>query len=191
MGQKTKFYTGKGDRGDTARLGDTERLPKSSLLIDVIGTLDEATCALGMARAHSQSTLMQGEFPEIQRRLYRLMSHISATPATRETYAGLTETDVEWLENFIAHLEGEVPQIQGFVLPGDSIAGAACHMARGIVRRAERRLITFSETEPGIGAPNLAFVNRLSSLLFVAALLEDSLVKELPTMAKNQAEKTL
>lgn len=182
---QTGFYTGKGDRGDTARLGGEGRLPKSDALLDTIGAMDEATCAIGVARAQAQLPALQAILPEAQRRLYRLMSHLSATPALRATYSGVTEADVAWLEGQIAQLETDLPPLREFVVPGDSLAGAALHMARATVRRAERRLVEFMELEPGIGAPNLAFVNRLSSLLFVAALREDQLAGQALTLARS------
>ncbi|MGC9356421.1 MAG: cob(I)yrinic acid a,c-diamide adenosyltransferase [Anaerolineae bacterium] len=171
----TQFYTGKGDSGDTGRLGGEERLDKSDLLIDTIGTVDEATCAIGMARALAREPRVQKGLLEVQRRLYRLMSHISATPDLRKRYTGLTEADVAWLEDLIARLSEDAPEVKIFVLPGDSPGGAASHQARAVVRRAERRLVALAAVEPTIGAANLAFMNRLSSLMFVAALQEDRL----------------
>ncbi len=180
---KTLFYTGKGDRGNTSRLGGSERLPKSSALIDTIGALDEATSAIGLARAMAGDDALRADLLEVQRRLYRLMSHVSATPEARERYTGLADEDVAWLEEAIARLEEKVPQIQGFVVPGNSPAGAACHVARATTRRAERRVVALAEEEAAVGEANLAFVNRLSSLLFVAALREDALDGSPPTMA--------
>ncbi len=180
---ETMFYTGKGDRGDTARLGGTERLPKSDVLLETIGAMDEATAAIGLARALAQTGLLQEALPAVQRCLYRLMSHLSATPELRARYAGLAEADVTWLEALIAELEAELPPLRGFVVPGDSPASAAFHVARTMVRRAERRLAAFVACEPGIGAAHLAFVNRLSSLMFVAALYEDHVVGKPFTLA--------
>ncbi|MBN1921637.1 MAG: cob(I)yrinic acid a,c-diamide adenosyltransferase [Anaerolineae bacterium] len=182
---KTMFYTGKGDHGDTARLGGQGRLAKSDALIDTIGTMDEATCAIGLARAQVQDALLQETLPEVQRRLYRLMSHLSAAPELRETYVGVTAADVSWLEELIAQLEDTLPPLKDFVMPGDSLPGAACHLARSVVRRAERRLVEFAEIEPGIGASSLAFTNRLSSLMFVAALREDQLAGKSLTLARS------
>ena len=181
---KTLFYTGKGDRGDTARLGGKDRLSKSDALLNTVGTLDEATSAIGVARSLAQDTLLQDVLPEVQRRLSYLMAHLSAVPELRERYAGLSGADVIWLEELIARLESDIPPLDGFVLPGESPAGAACHLARAIVRRAERRLVACAEQEPGIGAANLAFVNRLSSLLFVAALREDGLAGRVVTSTR-------
>jgi cob(I)alamin adenosyltransferase len=171
---KTIFYTGKGDRGDTARLGGEGRLSKADVLLVTIGTIDEATAAIGMARAMSQVPDLKAFLTEVQRRLYRMMSHISASPESRERYPGLTDTDVAWLEAKIETVSETLPDLNGFVIPGDTPAGAAFHVARTVTRRAERQLVAFVEREPNVGAANLAFMNRLSSLMFVAALHEDT-----------------
>ncbi len=171
---KTTFYTGKGDRGDTARLGGEARISKADALLRTIGHVDEATSALGMARALAQDPDVQQLLPEVQRRLYRLMAHLSATPDARAGFSGLTDEDVAWLEAQIDALSAALPTLRDFVIPGDTPAGAAFHVARTVVRRAERRLVAFVEREANVGEANLAFVNRLSSLLFVAALREDT-----------------
>jgi len=181
--KKPLFYTGNGDRGDTGRLGGAARIAKSDALLEVLGAADEATAALGMARALGQSPPLAIALPLVQRHFYRLMAHLSATPEARTRYPGLTEADVAWLEATIAELAADLPPLHDFVLPGDSPAGAACHLARTAVRRAERQLVAFSEHEPGIGAANLAYVNRLSSLLFVAALREDQLAGKTSALA--------
>ncbi len=180
------FYTGKGDRGDTGRLGPG-RLPKDALLIETLGTFDEATSALGMGRAWAQDSEVRRVIPEVQRHLYRLMSHLSATAEARLQFSGLTQTELHWLEEELAGLEKNVPALQGFVLPGDSSAGAALHLARTVVRRAERRLVALmaQEDEAGIGEENLAYVNRLSSWCFVAALCEDQRAGQLSTPART------
>ncbi|MFP4393714.1 MAG: cob(I)yrinic acid a,c-diamide adenosyltransferase [Anaerolineales bacterium] len=186
---ETKFYTGRGDRGDTARLAAEARVPKSDLLIDTIGTLDEATSAIGLARSLAQAPALKQQLPVVQRHLYRLMSHLSAEASAREQYAGLAEEDVAWLEALIAELERDLPPLKGFVLPGDSAAGAACHVARTVVRRAERRLVALTDVESKIGAGNLAYVNRLSSLMFVAALHEDQLAGETSRLTAHQSDR--
>jgi cob(I)alamin adenosyltransferase len=170
---KSDFYTGKGDRGDTARLLGEARVPKSSTLIEAVGAMDEATCALGVARALVQSEDAREALVKVQRHLYLLMSHLSAVPEARSQYPGLSTLEVDWLEDTIAAVESDLPQLEDFVLPGDSHPGAACHMARTVVRRAERRAIALAEAESNLAAPNLAYLNRLSSLLFVLALQED------------------
>jgi cob(I)alamin adenosyltransferase len=171
-----RYYTGVGDGGDTARLGGQGRLSKNCILMNVLGDLDEATCAIGMVRAVANEPLLKTEIPIVQRHLYTLMAHLYALPEMRELYTGLLVDELTELEDLIARLSEGVPYPQDFVLPGDSESGAACHIARAIVRRAERHLVAFAELETGIGATNLAYVNRLSSLMFVAALREDMLL---------------
>lgn len=172
---KHNYYTGIGDRGDTARLGGMGRISKSSVLVNTIGALDEVTCAIGVVRSLAKEPTLATDLITVQRHLSALMSHLSAVPEMRERYSGVPDEALTWLEALIARLSDGVPWPEGFVLPGDSSAGAACHMARAIVRRAERNLVAFVELEEGIGSDNLAYVNRLSSLMFVTALREDML----------------
>jgi len=169
----SKFYTAKGDRGDTTRLGGNTRLPKSHALIEVIGSADEAMAAIGMARALAETAILKETLHTVQEHLVRLMAHLSATPDARARYPGLHDEDVTWLETRIADFETGLPPLHTFVLPGDSVAGAALHIARTAVRRAERCIVALAEIEPDIGMANLAYLNRLSSLLFVIALRTD------------------
>ena len=185
---KSAFYTAKGDRGDTGRLAGSERIAKSSAMIEAIGTIDEATSAIGMARALSQSDCLRAALLTVQRHVYGIMSHVSAVPEARDQYAGVTDEDLTWLQNLIADIEKHVPPLKDFVLPGDSQAGAAFHVARTIVRRAERRLVVFAEGEPGLAKVNLAYMNRLSSLMFVAALYENAARSTQPESAPRSAE---
>jgi cob(I)alamin adenosyltransferase len=170
---RSDFYTGKGDRGDTVRLNGSARVAKDSALIEAVGALDEATSAIGLARSLCGSAVLIEALPTVQRHIYRLAAHLSAVPDSRAEYPGLSDDDLVWLEALIAKLEADLPPLRDFVLPGESSAGAALHLARTIVRRAERRLVAFATLEPNVGGANLAYMNRLSSLMFVAALHED------------------
>ena len=145
------------------------------MLIDALGAIDEATSSIGVARAAAQSRKLCEILTKIQHHIINLMAHLSATPEARFRYPGIGKAEVTWLEENIAELEKLVPPLNGFVLPGDSPAGAAFHVARTVVRRAERQLVALIEKEPGIGPNNLPYLNRLSSLLFVAALVEDQI----------------
>jgi cob(I)alamin adenosyltransferase len=169
----SKFYTAKGDHGDTTRLGGDVRLSKSSLLLEAVGAVDEATSAVGMARAVVDDADLKATLRTVQEHFVRLMAHLSATPDARTRYSGPGTDDLVWLETCIADLEAGLPPLRAFVLPGDSPSGAALHLARTAVRRAERRVVALVESEPGINAFSLAYLNRLSSLLFVAALHVD------------------
>lgn len=175
------FYTGKGDQGETTRLEGKERIAKDSVAIEALGALDEASCAIGAARAWLQEPQRQDELRITQQHLSRLMTHISATPESRTRHAGIEELEIEWLEQRIAVCEEGLPPLKVFVLPGDTPANAACHVARAAVRRAERRLVTLYAQEPHIGSPNLAYLNRLSAFLFVLAL------RESPETSQTQA----
>jgi cob(I)alamin adenosyltransferase len=172
---KTNFYTRTGDKGTTARLGGQTRVKKTSQLINTLGTIDEATSNIGVARASAQYGELNRILLTAQRYIMTLMSHLSATPEARNTYKGLSDKEVTWLEEVIAELEQQIPPLNHFVIPGESRAGAAFHVARTVVRRAERMLRAFAETEPTFGQANLVFMNRLSSLLFVASLVEDQI----------------
>lgn len=169
------FHTGRGDDGATTRLGGQVRLSKSAPSIEAVGAVDEASAAIGMARALCRSSELATILAAIQRQLVQLMAHIAATPEARSSYQGLATADVAQLEAWMATLAEGLPPLKEFVLPGESVAGAALHVARTVVRRAERRLVALASEEPKVGASNLAYLNRLSSLLFVAALCEDLL----------------
>ncbi len=140
--------------------------------MEVVGTVDEASAAMGMVRASSDDEALDALLRAVQERLVRLMAHLSATPEQRRKYAGLTADDLAWLESAIAEHGKGLPPLREFVLPGSTPSEAACHLARTIVRRAERRLLALAAEEEGIGGANAAFLNRLSSLLFVLALRE-------------------
>ena len=168
------LYTGKGDHGDTTRLGGKQRILKSTALIEAVGTGDEASSAIGMARALVQDPERKAVLLKVQDHLWQLMSHLSATPDVRERYLGVSGDEVAWLEQVITQMEAALPPLTGFVRPGETVAGAALHVARTAVRRMERRIVAFAEVEPSIGASNLAYVNRLSSLMFAMALREDN-----------------
>lgn len=170
----SKFYTAKGDRGETARLGGEARLSKSSPPLEAVGAADEATSAIGMARALVDDATLKAMLRTVQEHFVRLMAHLSATPDARVQYPGPGAEELGWLEARIADLEAGLPPLRAFVLPGDSLPGAALHVARTAIRRAERRAVVLAEIEPGIDALSLAYLNRLSSLLFVAALQIDA-----------------
>ncbi len=165
-----KFYTGQGDNGATERLGGQRRLSKSGALFEALGDLDEANAALGSVRARLEEVELQATLLAAQQRLSRLMAHLSAAPRWRARYGGLTDADVEWLEAQITELTAGLPPLTEFVMPGATQTEAAAQVARTVIRRAERHLVALAELEPSVGTANLAFLNRLSALLFVVAL---------------------
>lgn len=158
------------------------------MLIEAVGAVDEATSAIGLARAGCRSQELRDTLVTVQAHLYRVLSHLSAAPAAREQYPGLSPDDVAWLEGRIAGIEDGLSPLKTFVLPGASLSGAALHVARTVVRRAERRVVALSELEPDLSQPTLTYLNRLSSLLFVAAVDEDRRSGTEPDIAKATQE---
>src|ERR1044071_4909942 len=128
------FYTSKGDDGTTNLLGEG-RVTKYHARIEAVGTLDESTAALGLARAqcldpHSSPILL-----EAQRDLYKLMAEVAATPENAEKFHFIDEARVAWLEQQKDEIRGEVEMPKEIIVPGDSVAGAALSLARTVIRR--------------------------------------------------------
>jgi cob(I)alamin adenosyltransferase len=169
----SQFYTGRGDNGYTGLLGPGS-VPKYDLRPEAYGTVDEAQAALGLARA-GDCTAQTGEILlTIQRDLYTLMAELASAGDDDSPFAGsITTAYVERLEEWLAELEEQVLMPGEFVVPGDSQPGALLHLARTVVRRAERLVVRLAN-EGLLGNPQVVrYLNRLSSLLFVLALGED------------------
>jgi len=159
-----KIYTRTGDDG-TSGLVDGSRVSKSGPRMTAIGEVDEANAAIGMAIAE----LIPGDLTEhllgIQNDLFDLGADL-ATPG--EVGLRIVASQVERLEQAIDVMNAELEPLQSFILPGGSLAVAALHLARTVVRRAERAAVTLNESEP-LNPQLLAYLNRLSDLLFVTA----------------------
>jgi len=181
----TRFYTQTGDDGYTSQLGEG-RLPKYHPRTEAVGAADEATAALGVARAASQTEETRTLLLAVQRDLYNLMAEIAATPENAPRFRLIDAERVAWLEGQIDRLSVRVEVPGEFIVPGDSPAGAALDLARTVVRRAERqvaRLIHNNEIE---NTQLLRYLNRLSSLCFILELLENITGGvEKPTLAKG------
>lgn len=181
----TKFYTQTGDDGFTGRLGKG-RLPKHHILIDAIGSIDEATSALGLARAQVRSEGTGELILNIQKDLYHIMAELSATPENAEKFRVVDAERLAWLEREIDHLTSSVDTPTEFIVPGDTRPGAALALARTIVRRAERRVAELQQVEQFENPIILPYLNRLSSLCFVLELSEiQSGGTAGPTLAKE------
>lgn len=167
------LYTGSGDEGNTALLGGS-RVPKWELQPQAYGALDEASSALGMARALTDRPETKEALVRAQRQLYRIMTELATGTGVEVKPAFLTtEGDVTALEEEIDRFGRDLQLGREFVLPGETSAGAAMDLARTIVRRGEREVARLAR-ERGIGAgATLAYINRLSSLLFVLARYDE------------------
>jgi cob(I)alamin adenosyltransferase len=178
------FYTRSGDDGYTGWLGEG-RAPKYHPLIEAVGAVDEASAALGVARAASLSIETAALILVVQRDLYHLMAEVAASPQNAGRFRVIDAQKVAWLEAQADALASQVEMPQEFILPGDSPSGAAMALARTIVRRAERRIASLLH-EGAVENPYLLrYLNRLSSLCFVLELHENRLAgKNNPNLAK-------
>jgi len=172
------YFGGTGDDGYTGLLGDS-RVPKSGPRPEAYGALDEASAALGVARAQTTSEDIQSVLIQAQRDLYHIMSEVAAEPEVAERFRVVDRERVDWLETQVERFGAEVEMPKEFVLGGDTGSSAALDYARTVVRRAERATIRLefdarAEDRPGeFENPHLfAYLNRLSSLCFVLALWE-------------------
>jgi len=164
MVRLNRIYTRTGDKGETG-LGDGSRVGKDTLRIEAMGAVDEANAAIGLARLHAKGPLGR-MLSRIQNELFDLGADL-CVPGTG---AGLriVDTQVARLESEIDAMNKALTPLKSFVLPGGSAASAHLHLARTIVRRAERLMVALARRET-LGAPAMRYVNRLSDHLFVAA----------------------
>jgi len=164
MGKRlSKIYTRTGDDGTTG-LGDGTRVAKDSLRVDAYGTVDEANSAIGLVLASaSVPQNVRKILTEVQHDLFELGGEL-CIPG----HSAVSEEFVTRLENELDVLNADLPALQEFILPGGGAAAAACHLARTIVRRAERVTTTLAGAD-NVRPEALRYLNRLSDLLFVVA----------------------
>lgn len=179
-----KMYTARGDTGDTDLLG--ERVTKDDPRIDLLGALDETSAALGLGRAHAKLDDTSAATITAQRDLYQIMAELAFADDVRPDSLHLDAHRVTWLEEETDRLAERVTLPREFVLPGDTVPGAALDVARTVARRAERHAVALHRAG-GIGNPEiLRYLNRLSSLLFILARAED--LRETDTVRLAKAE---
>ena len=164
MVKLNKIYTRTGDDG-TSGLVDGSRASKAGLRMTAIGEVDEANAVIGMVIA----TLTPGDLPEHLQGIQNDMFDLGADLATPgEVGLRIVASQVERLEVAIDAMNEELEPLQSFILPGGSDTVAALHLARTVVRRAERAAVALHEQQP-LNPNLLAYLNRLSDLLFVTA----------------------
>ena len=163
MGHRlSKIYTRTGDKGTTG-LGDGSRVEKDHIRVEAFGTVDELNSAIGLIRAEQLSEDMDKLFSEIQHRLFDLGGELSVPG-----YTVIEAVDTLALERQLDSYNDALPMLKEFILPAGGRATAQCHLARTICRRAERRVYTLSKSE-AVNSASIAYLNRLSDLLFVVA----------------------
>lgn len=169
-----KIYTGTGDAGETGLYGG-QRVGKDDARVEAYGTLDEANAALGVAVGLLTDTKLRDLTVRLQSELFTVGADL-ATPLAREERAGksivprVQAAHTKALESQIDRFEAELPPLRSFILPGGAPGAAALHLARTVLRRAERRAVALWHADPdGVNPEVLRYLNRLADLLFVLA----------------------
>jgi cob(I)alamin adenosyltransferase len=164
-----KVTTGTGDAGYTGLLGD-ERVAKYDPRPDTFGTVDEATSALGLARAMTQHQKVKDIIYRVQQELYLMMGELATTPENYEKMGlRITPEHVRRLEQVETDLKQEVEIPNKFIIPGDTQDGAALDVARTVIRRAERMAVKLLHDGVIQNTEVVRYLNRLSDLVFILA----------------------
>ena len=163
MGNRlSRIYTRTGDDGSTG-LGDGSRVPKDDARVNAYGTVDEANSALGVLLAVTLPDDVRALLTTVQHQLFDLGGEL-CIPG----HAAIQAADIDALEAQLDHYNADLPVLKEFILPAGGEAAARCHLARTIVRRAERDTVTLARLAP-VRAEAIGYLNRLSDLLFVLA----------------------
>lgn len=162
MGNRlTKIYTRTGDAGETGT-ADGKRLSKADRLMHAQGDVDELNSFIGLLACKIDDARLKQLISRIQHDLFNLGGELSLSQPL------ITAEDVVYLEQRLDDYNAELPPLQEFILPGGGEVAAVCHVARAVCRRAERSLVDLHE-ERTLSPELLAYINRLSDLLFVLA----------------------
>lgn len=181
------LYTRKGDNGTTKTFGCDQRISKSSLIAEALGSLDEINSFLGICKVQSKENNFKLEngnsFEEtvhnIQQNLFIIQAELAGSEMT------ITEDKVKEVEEIVDNIEKQLPPIKSFFISGGSQLGAFFDTARTIARRAERRVVGVAdENSRPVGEFTKAYLNSLSSLIYALARLSNHLsgiTEESPT----------
>lgn len=163
MGHRlSKIYTRTGDKGTTG-LGDGSRTEKDGARVEAFGTVDELNSVIGLLMTHELPDDVRLILTDIQHELFDLGGELCIPGRTF-----MSQPMVQRLEKELDKMNDELSPLKEFILPGGTAAAAVAHIARTVCRRAERRLVTLSRSEK-INPEAMAYLNRLSDLLFVLA----------------------
>lgn len=167
-----RIYTRAGDAG-TTRLATGAKVSKADLRVEAYGGVDETNACVGLARLHTRDAGdLDAMLARIQNELFDLGADLSTPPKRAEAEGQvlrMSEAQVRRLEDEIDELNGALPELESFVLPGGTPAAAALHLARTVCRRAERAAVRLADAGEPVSPLALKYLNRLSDLLFVAA----------------------
>jgi len=161
MGNRlSRIYTRTGDDGSTG-LGDGTRVGKDSARVEAYGTVDEANACIGLLLATDMPETVRDLLTRIQHQLFDLGGEL-CIPG----HAAIFDADIDALEAQLDQFNEDLPALKEFILPGGGEAAARCHIARTVVRRAERRTVELARLE-NVRPQPVQYLNRLSDLLFV------------------------
>ena len=157
------LYTGKGDNGKTSLYHCDQRLSKSSLVAEALGSLDEINSFLGWCKVKASGKVLS-QISSTQDNLFSVQAEVAGADKF------VTSNDIKELETWIAEIEKSLPEIKSFIVSGGSELSAMFDFARTIARRTERKVVAVSEEKELIIKPEtLAYLNRLSSFLYALA----------------------
>ncbi|MFC0301326.1 cob(I)yrinic acid a,c-diamide adenosyltransferase [Virgibacillus soli] len=166
-----RIYTRSGDKGTTSLIYG-RRVPKNDMRVEAYGTCDEANSMIGLALSYLDGVDWNGKdvFLEKMHRVQTIIFHVGAelaTPVDREVTWKLKKTHIEELEKQIDEWDATLDPLKNFILPSGHQASSALHLARTVVRRAERLVVGL--VDEGVNEMVVSYLNRLSDFLFVAA----------------------
>jgi len=168
-----KYYTGKGDAGDTGFFGTADRFPKSSLRVEALGTVDELGSWVGLCKAKVQSEKVKVILEAVQQHLFTIQAEIGGADVH------LKAEHIKNIEEEISRISTTLPKITEFKLSGASELCAMLDVTRTVARRAERRIVALAKDTQVMGASQgrprehtLSYLNRISTLFYVLARQE-------------------
>jgi cob(I)alamin adenosyltransferase len=172
---KMKIYTRRGDAGETGLLGG-EKVLKNSPRLEAIGTLDELNATLGLIRTESLPDDIDQLLERLQNELFNVGTELATVAPARSPCPTVSTVHIHAIEEAIDLYDSKLEPLKGFILPGGARLAALFHIARTICRRAERKMIDLLQLENQALSPDmLAYINRLSDLLYVLARYSNTL----------------
>ena len=175
--KKSQLYTATGDEGLTSLVGGA-RVKKTSVRLEAYGTIDELNSHVGLLAAIWRESVdddpeIVGVLREIQNRLFDIGAYLATdnSGVAEQPCRGVGPEQVGVIESQIDKIDGDVPPMKCFVLPGGARMAAMAHVARTVARRAERRVLSLADAGVAVDANVLKYLNRLSDLLFAIARL--------------------
>lgn len=167
--KKSMIYTKTGDKGTTSLVGGT-RVSKTHIRLEAYGTVDELNSCLGLLQTYLTDEADKRVISRVQNKLFSVGSYLATDQSKTELHmeSRINDEDIHLLEHAIDVIDGGLPSLNAFILPGGNRGAAVGHICRTVCRRAERRILALAE-ECEIDIHVTAFVNRLSDYLFILA----------------------